>query len=272
MGYTGGIFSQDFASCGANINHAVLVVGYGTDPGTNTPYWIVKNSWGAGWGEGGYIRIKRGSNTCGMVNFQPSFPTVSGAPPDPNPPPSPPPDPTPPPPAPGCPPTYTVASGDTLFGIAGKYGVNYLTLLAANPQISTPDLIMIGQVVNIPCPAQSNCAATYSVKPGDTLYNIGQSKGISLQDMLTNNPQFVKPDMVYPGEYVCAMVNSLVLDCVLHCSSGSVCALVGAVADGLDHDPPQMPQMIAQMQCKTLQLVVAAIRAYTCSCVHDAPT
>ena len=55
--YTGGILSN----CdGKTLDHAVLIVGYA--PG----YWIVKNSWGANWGESGYIRIARGSNQCGL--------------------------------------------------------------------------------------------------------------------------------------------------------------------------------------------------------------
>merc|ERR1712226_565638 len=49
-------------------NHAVLLVGYGTDP-VSGDYWTVKNSWGEGWGEGGYFRIRRGVDECAIESI-----------------------------------------------------------------------------------------------------------------------------------------------------------------------------------------------------------
>jgi len=71
--YSGGILSDP--SCGMQLDHGVLVVGYGTDAATSTPYWIVKNSWGASWGESGYIRLIRGKNECGVAQ-EASYPVV----------------------------------------------------------------------------------------------------------------------------------------------------------------------------------------------------
>jgi len=57
--YIGGVLTD----CpGTVVNHAALVVGFGTD--NNQPYWILKNSWGTDWGEEGFIRIARGVNAC----------------------------------------------------------------------------------------------------------------------------------------------------------------------------------------------------------------
>ena len=46
--------------------HAIAVVGYGVDNGT--PYWLIKNSWGTDWGNGGYFKLYRGSKLCSMGN------------------------------------------------------------------------------------------------------------------------------------------------------------------------------------------------------------
>jgi len=70
--YTGGVISGP--SCGTQLDHGVLLVGYGTDSKLGD-YWIVKNSWNANWGEKGYVRLARGQNECGM-NSAASMPTV----------------------------------------------------------------------------------------------------------------------------------------------------------------------------------------------------
>jgi len=64
--YTGGVVST---CSGTSLDHGVMAVGYTSD------YWIVKNSWGASWGESGYIRLAYGSNQCGL-NQSPSAPLV----------------------------------------------------------------------------------------------------------------------------------------------------------------------------------------------------
>lgn len=73
--YRGGIISS--TGCGTALNHAVNLVGYGTENGT--PYWIVRNSWGSNWGESGYFRVLRstsnGAGICGILNLS-SLPTI----------------------------------------------------------------------------------------------------------------------------------------------------------------------------------------------------
>ncbi|KAL7592638.1 hypothetical protein Lser_V15G32359 [Lactuca serriola] len=76
--YSGGVFT---GSCRTELDHAITAVGYGATM-DGTKYWLMKNSWGASWGEKGYIRIKRDSlakeGLCGIA-MDPSYPVVSKA-------------------------------------------------------------------------------------------------------------------------------------------------------------------------------------------------
>ena len=74
--YKFGIF--DSPQCGTNLDHAVVLVGFGTDEESGDEYWILRNDWGTSWGEQGYMRLKMqdGAGVCG-VNMAPSYATVS---------------------------------------------------------------------------------------------------------------------------------------------------------------------------------------------------
>ncbi|XP_009107294.1 zingipain-2 [Brassica rapa] len=76
MHYKEGVF--DVLDCGIDVNHAVVLVGYGvTDDGIM--YWLAKNSWGENWGEQGYMRIRRmvewPEGMCGLAQYA-NYPVV----------------------------------------------------------------------------------------------------------------------------------------------------------------------------------------------------
>jgi C1A family cysteine protease len=70
--YSNGVMQGD---CGTDLDHGVLAAGYGTENGVD--YWYVKNSWGPGWGENGYVKLQRGQGGAGMcgITLSASYPT-----------------------------------------------------------------------------------------------------------------------------------------------------------------------------------------------------
>uniref|UniRef100_A0A8C5EVJ1 Cathepsin S-like n=1 Tax=Gouania willdenowi TaxID=441366 RepID=A0A8C5EVJ1_GOUWI len=63
--YRNGVYQDQ--TCTHNVNHGMLLVGYGTENGQD--YWLVKNSWGLKYGDKGYIKMVRNQNLCGIALF-----------------------------------------------------------------------------------------------------------------------------------------------------------------------------------------------------------
>lgn len=77
--YDSGVFDT---SCGTDLDHGVLVVGYEFDAAKKFGYWIVKNSWGTDWGDDGYIQMASPYGTDGIcgITLEPSIPLKTSMP------------------------------------------------------------------------------------------------------------------------------------------------------------------------------------------------
>lgn len=112
--------------------------------------------------------------------------------------------------------SYTVRSGDTLSGIAASHRVSLAALEAANPQISNPNRISVGQLIHIPgsgtlAPAPAPApkpapkpasSSNYTVRAGDTLSNIATSHHVSLAALEAANRQISNPNRISVGEVI----------------------------------------------------------------------
>lgn len=96
--------------------------------------------------------------------------------------------------------SYTVKSGDTLSGIAQKFGTSWQTLQAING-LPDPNKIYPGQVLKVPGGAAPTppSVQTYTVKSGDNLSGIAASHGTSWQHLAEING-LPNPNLIYPGQ------------------------------------------------------------------------
>jgi LysM repeat protein len=107
---------------------------------------------------------------------------------------APPPTQPPPPPSGGI---YYVQRGDTLRKIAAKFNSTVDAILRANPQITNPNLIYVGQAIAIP-----GEAATYAVQRGDTLRIIANKFGTTVDTLLALNPGIKNANLIYVGQVI----------------------------------------------------------------------
>ena len=109
------------------------------------------------------------------------------------------------PPVPSCPGgfLYVIRAGDTLFSIGQRYNVSVQDLIAANPGID-PNRLRIGQQICIPRSEVPPCPGGfyYTIRSGDTLYNISQRYNISLQRLISANPG-INPNRLEIGQVIC---------------------------------------------------------------------
>lgn len=116
--------------------------------------------------------------------------------------------------------TYTIAAGDTLGKVAKAFGVTLPDLLAANPQITNPDVVKKGQVVAIPAgaaaakhavasksepvppskPRPDRAEQTYTVATGDSMKTIAAGFGVTLTQLIAANPQIPDPNAIKRGQ------------------------------------------------------------------------
>ena len=94
--------------------------------------------------------------------------------------------------------TYTVQAGDTLSGIASKYGTTYQELARIN-NIANPNVIYPGQVIKI---NGGKVEKIYTVKSGDTLSGIANKYGTTWQNIYNKNRDIIgsNPNLIKPGQ------------------------------------------------------------------------
>lgn len=100
---------------------------------------------------------------------------------------------------------HIVKQGDSLYALSQKYGVPLQKIIEANPQISNPNVLGIGDKVKIPTapvsvPENSEVYYKHTVKQGDTLWKLSKAWGIPLKDMVEANPQLKNPNVLMLGK------------------------------------------------------------------------
>jgi LysM repeat protein len=108
--------------------------------------------------------------------------------------------------------SYRIQSGETLGEIADSFGIP-LDVLATQNHIANVNLIYAGENLIIPTGTQGTSSAssaagsgaggaTYRIRPGDTLWTIAEMRSVTLQQLISSNPEIVDPNRVYVDQTI----------------------------------------------------------------------
>jgi LysM repeat protein len=92
---------------------------------------------------------------------------------------------------------YSIKKGDTLKKISAWTNTTVDAILQVNPQITNPDLIYVGQTINLPASVN-----TYVVQRGDTLKKIASKFFTTTDSLLAYNPNITNADKIYVGQVI----------------------------------------------------------------------
>ncbi len=101
---------------------------------------------------------------------------------------------------------YVVRAGDTLFNLAQRFGVSLDDLIRANPQLTDPSRLQVGQTICIPRqPGPPECpnGILYQIRAGDTLFALAQRFGVTVAEILAANPLITDPNQLRVGQIIC---------------------------------------------------------------------
>lgn len=105
--------------------------------------------------------------------------------------------------------THTVNANETLSGIAGRFGLTLADIMAANLNITDPDVIAVGQTIHIPGEGGARVPTAlvaeshiYTVRSGDTMGVIARRYEIDLNELLDANREIKNPDRIRAGQQI----------------------------------------------------------------------
>lgn len=145
---------------------------------------------------------------------------------------------------------HIVKQGDSLYALSQKYGVPLQKIIEANPQISNPDALAVGDKVKVPAapvavPDNNELYYKHTVKQGDTLWKLSKAWGITLKEIIDANPQLKNPNALLTGEVVNIPKKSTASPIQPQSIQGNVTPIQAQAVEPNENPAPIQPQAVS---------------------------